>query len=236
MLKSFNLDQRETDLLIKVLKEWYCLNNDEDLFTPQVNKLLFKINTMNFKLPQYLYRAYSFEHLKDYNNFIKGAEKRIAHPTKSYESWTASYAVAEKYLPGGEAQLNKKAKFGIILKIPKFDFEDRIKFSIENLFKQYSDRKILFNEMFRYMSRDLMEKIKYGNLSKQDILDFQYTIPGLVRAVSEFEYLLGPLDYPQPECVKLVGINDIPFRYITEDEIQGMNKRRQRSLERKDNK
>ena len=43
MLKSFSLNQNETDLLIRVLKEWYCLNNDSNLFTPQVNKLLLKI-------------------------------------------------------------------------------------------------------------------------------------------------------------------------------------------------
>ena len=232
MLKSFNLDERETNLLIKILKDWYCLNDDSELFTPQVNNLIMKINKMYYKLPAYLYRAYSFEHQKDYDKFIAGAEKRIAHPTKDYESWTSSLAVAEKYMPGGEAQLNKKAKIGIILKIPRFDFEDRIKFSIENLFKQYSDRKILFAEMFSYMSKDILEKIKYGNLTKQDILTFQHSIPGLVRAISEFEYMIGPLDYPQPQCVKLIGVQDIPFRYLSNIDIIGMNKRHQRVLRR----
>lgn len=233
MLKSFNLNEQETDLLIRILKQWYCLNDDSELFTPQVNRLIFKINSTNFKLPQYLYRAYSFENIKDYEKFIAGAEKRIAHPNKEYESWTSSLSVAKKYMPGGEAQLNKNAKYGIILKIPRFDFEDRIKFSIENLFKQYSDRKVLFSEMFSYMSSGIIQKIKYNSLTKQDILEFQHSIPGLVRAISEFEYMIGPLDYPQPECVELIGIDDTPFRYISEDEIQGMNKRRQRILRRK---
>lgn len=228
MLKSFNLNQNETDLLIKILKDWYCLNKDTDLFTPQVNKLLLKINSMNFKLPNYLYRAYSFETKKDYNNFIDNAEKRIAHPSKDYESWTSSLTVAKRYMPGGEGQLNKNAKIGIILKIPRFDFEDRIKFSIENLFKNYSDRKILFSELFSYMSKDILQKIKIGNLSKQDILEFQHSIPGLVRAISEFEYMIGPLDYPKPECIELIGIENIPFRYISENEIKGLNIRHKR--------
>ena len=228
MLKSFNLNQNETDLLIKILKDWYCLNNDSNLFTPPVNKLLLKINSMNFKLPQYLYRAYSFETKKDYNNFIDNAEKRIAHPTKDYESWTSSLTVAKRYMPGGEGQLNKNAKIGIILKIPRFDFEDRIKFSIENLFKNYSDRKILFSELFGYMSKDILQKIKVGNLSKQDILEFQHSIPGLVRAISEFEYMIGPLDYPKPECIELIGIENVPFRYISENEIKGSNIRHKR--------
>ena len=228
MLKSFNLNQNETDLLIKILKDWYCLNNDSNLFTPPVNKLLLKINSMNFKLPQYLYRAYSFETKKDYNNFIDNAEKRIAHPSKDYESWTSSLTVAKRYMPGGEGQLNKNAKIGIILKIPRFDFEDRIKFSIENLFKNYSDRKILFSELFGYMSKDILQKIKVGNLSKQDILEFQHSIPGLVRAISEFEYMIGPLDYPKPECIELIGIENVPFRYISENEIKGLNIRHKR--------
>lgn len=228
MLKSFNLNQNETDLLIKILKDWYCLNKDTDLFTPQVNKLLLKINSMNFKLPSYLYRAYSFETKKDYDNFINNAEKRIAHPSKDYESWTSSLTVAKRYMPGGEGQLNKNAKIGIILKIPRFDFEDRIKFSIENLFKNYSDRKILFSELFSYMSKDILQKIKIGNLSKQDILEFQHSIPGLVRAISEFEYMIGPLDYPKPECIELIGIENIPFRYISENEIKGLNIRHKR--------
>ena len=228
MLKSFNLNQNETDLLIKILKDWYCLNNDSNLFTPPVNKLLLKINSMNFKLPQYLYRAYSFETKKDYNNFIDNAEKRIAHPSKDYESWTSSLTVAKRYMPGGEGQLNKNAKIGIILKIPRFDFEDRIKFSIENLFKNYSDRKILFSELFGYMSKDILQKIKVGNLSKQDILEFQHSIPGLVRAISEFEYMIGPLDYPKPECIELIGIEKVPFRYISENEIKGLNIRHKR--------
>lgn len=183
---------------------------------------------MNFKLPTYLYRAYSFEKEEDYKKFIDSSFKRIAHPTKDYESWTSSLAVARRYLPGGEGQLNKNAKIGIILKIPRFDFEDRIKFSIENLFKQYSDRKILFTEMFSYMSKDLMQKIKTGYLSKQDILEFQHSIPGLVRAISEFEYMIGPLDYPKPECIELIGIENIPFRYISENEIKGLNIRHKR--------
>lgn len=228
MLKSFNLNQNETDLLIKILKDWYCLNNDSNLFTPPVNKLLLKINSMNFKIPSYLYRAYSFERKEDYNNFINNAEKRIAHPSKDYESWTSSLTVAKRYMPGGEGQLNKNAKIGIILKIPRFDFEDRIKFSIENLFKNYSDRKILFSELFSYMSKDILQKIKIGNLSKQDILEFQHSIPGLVRAISEFEYMIGPLDYPKPECIELIGIENVPFRYISENEIKGLNIRHKR--------
>ena len=233
MLKSFNLNEQETNLLIKVLREWYCLNNDENLFTPQVNNLIIKINKMNYKLPQYLYRAYSFEKESDYNNFIKNAEKRIAHPSKDYESWTSSLNVAKMYLPGGDAQLNKNAKIGIILKIPRFDFEDRIKFSIENLFKEYNDRKVLFTELFSYMSKDIMSQIKYGNLSKQTILNFQHSVPGLVRAVSEFEYMIGPLDYPQPEGVELIGIQDAPFRYVTNDEIKGMTIRHRRFLKKR---
>ena len=197
MLKTFNLNENETALLVKVLKEWYCLNKDENLFTPQVNKLLLKINSMYFKLPNYLYRAYSFKTEKDLNNFLKQAETKISHPYKDYESWTSSINVAKKYAPGGENQLNSEYKYGVILKIPRFDFEDRIKFSIENLFKEYKDRKILFGELFSYMSKDILKKIKDGNLSKQDIQAFQYSIPGLVRAISEFEYMIGPIDYPE---------------------------------------
>lgn len=197
MLKSFNLNQNETDLLIKILKEWYCLNNDTNLFTPQVNKLLLKINFMNFKLPQYLYRAYSFKTEKELNSFLKQAETRLCHPKKDYESWTSSINVAKKYAPGGENQFNSEYKYGVILKIKRFHFEDRIKFSIENLFRDYKDRKILFGELFSYMSKDILKKIKDGNLSKQDIQAFQHSIPGLVRAISEFEYMIGPMDYPE---------------------------------------
>ena len=204
MLKSFNLNQNETTLLVKVLKEWYCLNKDENLFTPQVNKLLLKINSMYFKLPNYLYRAYSFKTEKDLNNFLKQAETKISHPYKDYESWTSSLPVAKKYAPGGENQLTSDNKYGVILKIKRFHFEDRIKFSIENLFRNYSDRKLLFSELFAYLSKDIMKKLKDSNLSKQDILVFQHTIPGLVRAISEFEYMLSELDYPEFEIVEYI--------------------------------
>ena len=230
MLKYFNLTEDETVLLIKVLKEWYCLNNDSELFSPRVNKLLLKINSMNFKLPQYLYRSYSFEREEDIKKFIDGAFKRIAHPSKDYESWTSSEKVAKRYMPGGEAQLNKNAKYGVILRIPRFDFQDRIKFSIENLFKEYNDRKILFNELFKYLSSGLMKNLRDGNLSTKDIVEFQHIIPGMVRAISEFEYMIGPLDYPNPITVATVGIEEEPFRYITADEIKGLNVRRKRML------
>ena len=230
MLKYFNLTEDETVLLIKVLKEWYCLNNDSELFSPRVNKLLLKINSMNFKLPQYLYRSYSFEREEDIKKFIDGAFKRIAHPSKDYESWTSSEKIARKYMPGGESQLNKNAKYGIMLRIPRFDYQDRIKFSIENLFKEYNDRKILFNELFKYLSKDLMRSLKDGNLSTKDIQEFQHIIPGMVRAISEYEYMIGPLDYPSPITVATVGIPEEPFRYITMDEIKGYNVRRRRLL------
>jgi hypothetical protein len=203
MLKTFNLNENETALLIKVLKEWYCLNNDSELFTPRVNKLLLKINSMHFKLPSNLYRSYSFKTEKDLNNFLKQAETKISHPSKDYESWTSSLTVAKKYAPGGENQLTSDNKYGVILKIKRFHFEDRIKFSIENLFRTYSDRKILFSEMFGYLSKDIMRKLKDSNLTKQDILAFQHTIPGLVRAISEFEYMLSELDYPEFEIIEI---------------------------------
>ena len=92
MLKSFNLNQNETDLLIKILKDWYCLNKDTDLFTPQVNKLLLKINSMNFKLPNYLYRAYSFEKEEDYKKF-KDAALSAVFTTRVMWTFSAAYRI-----------------------------------------------------------------------------------------------------------------------------------------------
>ena len=115
------------------------------------------------------------------------------------------------------------------------DYDNGINFitynnSIENLFKEYSDRKILFNALFQYLSKDLMRSLKDGNLSTKDIQEFQHIIPGMVRAISEYEYMIGPLDYPSPITVATVGIPEEPFRYITMDEVKGYNVRRRRLL------
>ena len=233
--KNYNLTNDDLNLLLKVLKQWYCLNDDSGLFTPQVEKLLLKINTTNYSLPQYLYRAYSFETKKDYDNFVKGSHVKIKHPTKDYESWTSSLAVAKNYMPGADAQLNKKAQYGLLIRIPRFDFQDRIKFSMENLFKTPQDRNIFFNEMFQYLSKELMLKIKMDALTKQDILSFEHYIPGLVRAVTEKEYMLGPLDYPQPQTVMVCGPKDVymdqePYASMTPDDIKGMTIRHRRAV------
>ena len=239
--KNYSLTPDDLNLLLKVLKQWYCLNDDSGLFTPQINKLLMKINLMNYSLPQYLYRAYSFETEKQYQDFIDKSHVQIKHPTKDYESWTSSVSVAKQYLPGGDAQLNKNNEYGIIIKIPRSDFIDRIKFSMENLFKVPQDRNIFFNEMFQYLSKELMLKIKMDCLIKSDILEFQHTIPGLVRAVTEKEYMLGPLDYPQPQTVTVVGPKDIymnpePYATLTKEDIKGMTIRARRLKSLKDKK
>ena len=203
MLKYFNLNEDETVLLIKVLKDWYCLNDDSELFTPRINKLLLKINTHNFKLPSTLFRAYSFNSKEALNSFLRAAKTKLKHPSKDYESWTSSPRVAESYFPGGEYQLNKDSKHGVILKINRNTFQDRIRFSIENLFSEAKDKKIFFTEVFRYLSKDLLLNIKNGNLTKKDIREFQHIIPGLVRAISEYEYLLEPIDYPDFTIYKI---------------------------------
>lgn len=223
---KYKLDLKEIDQLINIIKQWYCLNNDADLFTQRTKKLLNKINFHNFRVPQYLYRAYSFNTQKDLDQFLKGAQTKLKHPVKDYESWTSSIKVAESYYPGGEYQLNKDAKYGVILKIKSSVFQDRIKFSLENLFgsnidnekeikgnSATTDKKIFFNAVFQYLSGKILDTIKSKGpeaLSKQEIQDFQYIIPGLVRSVSEYEYLLEPLDYPQPLIVKITDKKLIP--------------------------
>ena len=203
--QKYNLNGKEIDQLLYVLKQWYCLNDDTDLFTPQTNKLLLKINTHNFKLPSALFRAYSFTSKEALNSFLKAAETKLKHPSKDYESWTSSPRVAEAYFPGGEFQLNKDSKYGVILKINRNTFQDHIKFSIENLFSGSQDKKIFFGEVFKYLSKDLLLNIKNGDLTKKDIQDFQHVIPGLVRAISEFEYLLEPIDYPDFTIYKITN-------------------------------
>ena len=239
--KNYSLTPDDLNLLLKVLKQWYCLNDDSSLFTPQVNKLLLKINLMNYSLPQYLYRAYSFETKKQYQDFIDKSHTKIKHPTKDYESWSSSLSIAKQYLPGGDAQINKNNEYGIIIKIPRSDFQDRIKFSMENLFKVPQDRTIFFNEMFQYLSKELMLKIKSDVLTKKDILEFQHTIPGLVRAITEKEYMLSELDYPQPQTVIVVGPKDVymnqePYAALTKDDIKGMTIRARRVRTLKKNK
>lgn len=220
---KFNLNLNEIDQLINIIKQWYCLNNDKDLFTNNTKKLIMKINLHNFRLPQYLYRAYSFKTQKELDDFLKGSNTKLSHPFKDYESWSSSLKVAESYYPGGQYQLNKDNKYGVILKIKQSVFHDKIKFSLENLFGSKdpttvgntigTDKKIFFNAIFQYLSNNLLDTIKAKGpegISKQDIQDFQYVIPGLVRAVSEYEYLTEPLDYPQPIVVKITDKKLIP--------------------------
>lgn len=220
---KYNFNLNEIDQLLNIIKQWYCLNDDTNLFTDKTKKLIIKINLHNFRLPQYLYRAYSFKTQSDLDSFLKGSNTKLSHPTKDYESWTSSMKVAESYYPGGQYQLNKENKYGVILKIKQSVFQDKIKFSLENLFGSQNpgfsgntsnlDKKIFFNAVFQYLSNKLLDTIKNKGpegLTKQEIQDFQYSIPGLVRAVSEYEYLTEPLDYPQPLVVKITDKKLIP--------------------------
>lgn len=197
-----NLDTKDLDLLLKLLKQWYCLNDDTNLFSKSMHNLMLKIRAHNVKVPTTLYRAYSFETKEQLENFKKTITIKIEHPRKDYESWTSSLNIAERYMPGSDYVINKNAKYGILLAINKKDFEHNIKFTIEDLFSSVKDRNNFFKTCFKYLSSIMLSKMKENNFGKKDIEEFQYNIPGIVRAITEKEYLLDKLDYPTPIIVK----------------------------------
>lgn len=200
-----NLNEKEFDLLLKLITQWYCKNDDTNLFSKVMHDLMLKIRAHNVKIPETLYRAYSFETKEDLIKFRKGISTKISHPTKDYESWTTSRSIAERYLPGSEYVLNKNTKFGILLALNKSDFEYNIKFTIEDLFSDKNDRNKFFKTCFSYLSTKMLSKIKDNNFNRKDIEEFQYTIPGIVRAVTEKEYLIEEIKNPFPTIIKEVG-------------------------------
>jgi hypothetical protein len=197
-----NLNEKEFNLLLKLIKQWYCQNDDTSLFSKGMDNLLVKIRANQVKIPNYLYRAYSFQTKEDLNNFKKTMTIKIEHPNKDYESWTSKQSIAERYMPQSEYNLNRNSKYGILIRISSGDFIDNIKFTIEDLFSEKNDKNLFFKFCFSYLSSKMLEKIKEKNFNQKDIEEFQYIIPGLVRAVTESEYLLDKLIHPKPFIIK----------------------------------
>lgn len=208
------LDQKELEALLYFIKQWYCKNDDTGLFDKTkrgrlITSILGNFDYKEHKLPEYLYRSYSFETKKELNDFrskIIPGKTLLSHPHKDYESWTSDRKIAEKYLPGGESMIDeaKQREHGIMLKISKDDYIDSIFFSMDFVFNNQIEKKKFLPFIFKYLSKDILNNIKENKSVQNQIKDMQYLIPGIVRAITESEYILSELVDSSPEVVKQI--------------------------------
>ena len=202
-----------TDLsyLERILKEWYCDNSDA-LFTDKRKPLMNYLRGLGkdpntytdlFTAPDYLYRAITFETKQQKESMLKKMKETgvLKHPTKNYDSWTSSEEVAMDYYNGPKASYPNG--FGVILKVPHSAINEKILFTAEVLFtgkndktgrvlKQKFFRKILNNKLNNLVT-DLKESRYQKNQWDNTIKDMEKLIPGLSRALTEFEYILEPI-------------------------------------------
>ena len=204
------ISERDLTYLETILKEWYC-NNSDSLFTKKNSNIMKymkniaeELNSFNkFNPPEFLYRGISFEDSKTKEQMVKTMKDSgiLKHPTKDYDSWTSSLDIAEEYVFGDKASHQGGAN--LILKVPYQCIEDSLLFTSEYLFtgedttesrriKQQFFRKILNNKL-NGLVQDIKTKKYQKNQWDTTIKDMEKLIPGLSRALTEFEYILKPI-------------------------------------------
>lgn len=209
--KTVTLPSKDLTHLERILKEWYCDNSDA-LFTDKRKPLMVYLNSLAkdpniytdlFMAPEFLYRAISFETNQQKSDMLKNMKEsgQLKHPTKDYDSWTSSLDVAYEYAFGDKASYPNGPS--VILKVPHSAIYENILFTIEVLFtgkndktgrimKQQFFRKILNNKLNNLVT-DLKESRYQKNQWDNTIKDMEKLIPGLSRALTEFEYILKPV-------------------------------------------
>ena len=209
--KTVTLPSKDLTHLERILKEWYCDNSDA-LFTDKRKPLMVYLNSLAkdpniytdlFMAPEFLYRAISFETNQQKSDMLKNMKEsgQLKHPTKDYDSWTSSLDVAHEYAFGDKASYPNG--HSVILKVPHSAIYENILFTIEVLFtgkndktgrimKQQFFRKILNNKLNNLVT-DLKESRYQKNQWDNTIKDMEKLIPGLSRALTEFEYILKPV-------------------------------------------
>ena len=198
--------------LEKILKAWYCDNSDT-LFTKKNSNLMkyitdiaSQINSFNkFEAPEFLYRGITFETYKQKSDMLSKMKETgmLKHPTKDYDSWTSSLDVAECYAFGDKAWHKDKGRAYVILQIPYIGLENNLLFTCEYLFTGKDDKESrrikqqFFRRMLNNKLNELVSDIKESRYQKNQwdntIKDMEKLIPGLSRALTEFEYILKPV-------------------------------------------
>ena len=207
------ISEKDLTLLENIIKEWYT-NNSDKLFASKNSNImkymksiaeqLNELDSFNkFTPPEFLYRGISFEDSKTKAQMVKTMKESgvLKHPTKDYDSWTSSLDIAKEYAFGDKA--SHKGKANLILKVPYQSVEDALLFTSEYLFtgedtkesrriKQQFFRKILNNKL-NGLVQDIKNKRYLKNQWDSTIKDMEKLIPGLSRALTEFEYILKPI-------------------------------------------
>ena len=204
------ISEKDLTLLENIIKEWYT-NNSDKLFASKNSNIMKYMRNISkqldsfrkFNSPSYLYRGISFENDKLKDEALKKMKEQgvLKHPTKDYDSWTSSEEVAMEYCTGPKAA-HPDGPY-VILKVPHSAINENILFTIEVLFtgkddktgrimKQKFFRKILNNKLNSLVS-DLKESRYQKNQWDNTIKDMEKLIPGLSRALTEFEYILKPV-------------------------------------------
>ena len=226
------LKENEFNAFLHFIKQWYCKNDDTGLFDKSNRGKLIKSiindfvpnNIENSKdTPEFLYRSYSFKTKEDFGNFIrkiKPGNTTLSHPYKDYESWTSDRKIAEKYLPNGESMIDstKENEHGIMLKISKKDFSEYIIFSTEYVFNDKIEKRKFLPLVFKYLSKNLLNKIRDSKQVEKDIEEIQYLIPGVVRSITESEYILSEMKNVSPEIVRRIPTKGSEPKTIQENE------------------
>lgn len=212
------LKENEFNAFLHFIKQWYCKNDDTGLFDKTNRGKLIKSiindfvpnNVNNSKdTPEYLYRSYSFKTKEEFTNFINKIipnKTILSHPYKDYESWTSDIKIAEKYLPHGDSMIDstKENEYGIMLKLSKEDFKDAIVFSTEYVFNDKIEKNKFLPLVFKYLSKKLLDKIKDSKQVENDIVELQFLIPGVVRAITESEYILSEMNNVSPIIIRRI--------------------------------
>ena len=204
------ISEKDLTLLENIIKEWYT-NNSDKLFASKNSNIMKYMRNISkqldsfrkFNPPEFLYRGISFEDSKTKEQMVKTMKDSgiLKHPTKDYDSWTSSLDIAKEYAFGDKA--SHKGKANLILKVPYQSIEDSLLFTSEYLFtgedttesrqiKQQFFRKILNNKL-NGLVQDIKTKKYQKNQWDTTIKDMEKLIPGLSRALTEFEYILKPI-------------------------------------------
>ena len=229
------LKENEFNAFLHFIKQWYCKNDDTGLFDKTNRGKLIKSiindfvpnNVNNSKdTPEYLYRSYSFKTKEDFANFINKiipGKTILSHPYKDYESWTSDIKIAEKYLPHGDSMIDstKENEHGIMLKISKDDFKDAIVFSTEYVFNDKIEKNKFLPFVFKYLSRKLLDKIKDSKPVENDIEELQFLIPGVVRSITESEYILSEMHNVSPIIIRRITTKGNPSTIQENEEVLG---------------
>lgn len=195
-------------LLHQIISRWYSENKEPNPKTLAFIKSIDYNHT--WEEPKTLYRGFSFDNPQTKNQIIKDIKNRtLKHPTKKIESWTSSLAIAKTYATGPDTNT-------LLISIPFSDVKDHILFSIEYLFTGKNDTrgikqkqqffKMQVNNQMSLLLKDIKNKnYKPGQFS-DTLKGLEIFIPGLVRALTEFEYIIPTIIPKENRNIQILDI------------------------------